>query len=288
MVNISLSSNLYSKALSELQALAEANTTLLEISGEIFYLEKIVTQYNKGVLGRLRGNEPPQDVEVVIYIAVGCVCTFILVSVFLVTLMSVCKNDNQDYCEEKCPNLDKSDFPIRKPNVIYSHKFTQELNPEKYRLTPFEDRSGGVAPSDSISFDTNDRYSAEFGDVHARGRYQERKSFINPSSSKIQLLEEVQEEDEDEIEDGAVLEGDEDYHEEDDEGEEVLDDDDDDFIIENMSRPLHGPSPRQSLMTPSSAQATSSTATGVRLAHHAHTCCRSDPPTSFDNPCYNR
>ena len=291
MVNISLDTNLYSRALTQLQALADANTTLLEISGEIFYLDRIVSQRNIRLLGRLQGNEPPQDVEVVVYIAVGCVCTFILISVFLVTLVNICKKDPEEIHDTKSNSIDKSNFPIRKPNVIYSHKFTQELNPEKYRLTPFEDRvSGGcVAPTESVSFESG-RHLPERSEIQARERYQERKTFLNPSSSKIQLLEEVQEEDEDEIEDGAVLEGDEDYHEEDEEAEEVLDDDYDDFIFENMTRPLHPDNPhhQHSIMRNHHEESAPSSSL-VRPDHHTHSCCHaSEIPPSFDNPCYNR
>ncbi|XP_018020819.1 uncharacterized protein LOC108677162 [Hyalella azteca] len=281
MVNISLETRLYSKALTQLQALAEANTTLLEISGEIFYLEKVLTQDSKMLLGRLKGSSNGEDMELIVYIAVGCVCAFILLSVFVLTVISICNHDDKELHEVKTDCLDRSEFPIRKPNVIYSHKFTQELNPEKYRLTPFEDSSlGGAAPTDSMSCD-----APRFGQ-HSAERCCDRKVFITPSSSKIQLLEEVQEEDEDEFEDRGVLEGEDDYHEEE---EEMDDDEDDEFIIESMTRPLETAQHHQ---MHHHEQHKRSSVSEV----HMHGCChemRQDQDEehfagNYDNPCYDR
>ncbi|XP_042238928.1 uncharacterized protein LOC121877310 [Homarus americanus] len=94
MVNISLDIHQFPQVEVRLRKLAEANTTLLEISEEIFYLEKILTK---------RTDEEDQDfqpvikktddVELVIYIAVGCMCVFILLSVVIVMLIRVCRQE---------------------------------------------------------------------------------------------------------------------------------------------------------------------------------------------------
>ncbi|XP_037788622.1 uncharacterized protein LOC119584190 [Penaeus monodon] len=93
MVNISLDTIKNPQAEHELRSLAEANTTLLEISEEIFYLEKILTKRSddeeKDLLKPLV--KKPDDVELVIYIAVGCMCVFILLSVVIVALIKVCR-----------------------------------------------------------------------------------------------------------------------------------------------------------------------------------------------------
>lgn len=289
MVNISMDSALYSKALSELQALADANTTLLEISGEIFYLEKVLTQNSEGLLSRLNHNSRAADVELVVYIAVGAVCSFILVAVFVVTMISICKQEDGDLTEVKTDFL-RSEIPIRKPNVIYSHKFTQELDPSKYRLTQFEeqmneseDNSGSAnLPSDKQDFIKTGKITT----------CQDRKIFLNQSSSKIQLLEEVQEEDEDDIDDCGVLDGDEDYHDEDDD-EDIEDDEDDEFLIESMSRPLQSDSGR----THESVGQESICRDNLSHQQHIPHCCHSgasfkhvEPITKDDlvNKCYDR
>lgn len=274
MVNISLDNSLYGNALSQLQALAEANTTLLEISGEIFYLEKVLTQNSQELLGRLNGKSRAADVELVIYIAVGAVCTFILISVFIVTLISICRHEEDELTEVKTDRNIRPDFPIRKPNVIYSHKFTQELNPEKYRLNPFEEQSNSRASiQDTVQSSAAKTTVVDRSSKLSGGRIQDRKGgFLIQSSSKLQLLEEVQEEDEDEIEDCGVLEGDEDYHDDEEDIEDIGDDDDDDFFIESMTRPLQG--------------GDSNTSRGGPRQHCCHTQHKS--PSNFENPCYNR
>ncbi|KAK8732398.1 hypothetical protein OTU49_007073, partial [Cherax quadricarinatus] len=136
MVNISLNALKYPQVEVRLRKLAEANTTLLEISEEIFYLEKILTK-------RSDEEEPnfqtiikkPDDVELVIYIAVGCMCVFILLSVVIVMLIRLCRQDG-DTLDLGKPHphqiIPRSlDFPIRRPNVIYSHRFSQALIPGK-------------------------------------------------------------------------------------------------------------------------------------------------------------
>lgn len=128
MVNISLDTIKNPQAEHELRSLAEANTTLLEISEEIFYLEKILTKRSdeeeKDLLKPLV--KKPDDVELVIYIAVGCMCVFILLSVVIVALIKVCRPEG-DLMDIGKPlphhSLTRSlDFPIRRPNVIYSHR----------------------------------------------------------------------------------------------------------------------------------------------------------------------
>ncbi|XP_076057845.1 uncharacterized protein LOC143035132 [Oratosquilla oratoria] len=151
MVNISIDSKKYPDVDKRLQSLAAANITLLEISGEIFYLEKVLTRKDQGKEQRLLGKKT-DDVEIVIYIAVGCMCAFIILSVVIVTLIKICKQDLEGFDLNKHHTLSGNDFPIRRPNVIYSPRFTQDLDPEKYRLRPFDDplvvestsRSGGA------------------------------------------------------------------------------------------------------------------------------------------------
>lgn len=128
MVNISLDTVKNPDVERRLRTLAEANTTLLEISQEIFYLEKILTK-------RSAEEKPPhvpatvkkqEDMELVIYIAVGCMCVFILLSVVVVVLIRVCRQEG-DHLDLGKPHLHQIiprtlDFPIRRPNVIYSQR----------------------------------------------------------------------------------------------------------------------------------------------------------------------
>lgn len=127
MVNISLDTLKNPEVERRLRSLAEANTTLLEISQEIFYLEKILTK-------RSAEEKPPEqaavkkpdDMELVIYIAVGCMCVFILLSVVVVVLIRVCRQEG-DHLDLAKPHLHQVmphtlDFPIRRPNVIYSQR----------------------------------------------------------------------------------------------------------------------------------------------------------------------
>ncbi|XP_069979747.1 uncharacterized protein [Penaeus vannamei] len=151
MVNISLDTIKNPQAEHELRSLAEANTTLLEISEEIFYLEKILTKRSddeeKDLLKPLV--KKPDDVELVIYIAVGCMCVFILLSVVIVALIKVCRPEG-DLMDIGKPlphhSLTRSlDFPIRRPNVIYSHRFSQALAPGKYGRRLHDEPQIGVA-----------------------------------------------------------------------------------------------------------------------------------------------
>lgn len=129
MVNISLDTFKNPDVERRLRTLAEANTTLLEISQEIFYLEKILTKraaeetQPQHVAAAVK---KPDDIELVIYIAVGCMCAFILLSVVVVVLIRVCRQDG-DHLDLGKPHLHHViprtlDFPIRRPNVIYSQR----------------------------------------------------------------------------------------------------------------------------------------------------------------------
>ncbi|XP_066960899.1 uncharacterized protein [Macrobrachium rosenbergii] len=141
MVNISLDTIKNPQAEIKLRLLAEANTTLLEISEEIFYLEKILT---KRADDDGQDMQPlvkkPDDVELVIYIAVGCMVVFILLSVVIVALIRVCRQEGDQMDIGKTiphqPLQRPFDFPIRRPNVIYSHRFSQALIPDKCTSTP--------------------------------------------------------------------------------------------------------------------------------------------------------
>ena len=127
MVNISLDTLKNPEVERRLRTLAEANTTLLEISQEIFYLEKILTKRSSGEKQLVHAAvKKPDDMELVIYIAVGCMCVFILLSVVVVVLIRVCRQDG-DHLDMGKPHLHhiiprSLDFPIRRPNVIYSQR----------------------------------------------------------------------------------------------------------------------------------------------------------------------
>ncbi|XP_071520355.1 uncharacterized protein [Panulirus ornatus] len=155
MVNISLDTIKNPQVETRLRTLAEANTTLLEISEEIFYLEKILTKRSDEENQNLQPMvKKPDDVELVIYIAVGCMCMFILLSVVIVMLIRVCRQEG-DQLDLGKPHphqiIPRSlDFPIRRPNVIYSHRFSQALTPGKCGRRGLEDgqiggTSSGVA-----------------------------------------------------------------------------------------------------------------------------------------------
>lgn len=128
MVNISLDTIKNPQVETRLRTLAEANTTLLEISEEIFYLEKILTKRSDEENQDLQPVvKKPDDVELVIYIAVGCMCMFILLSVVIVMLIRVCRQEGDQLELGSKPHphqiIPRSlDFPIRRPNVIYSHR----------------------------------------------------------------------------------------------------------------------------------------------------------------------
>lgn len=127
MVNISLDTFKNPDVERRLRTLAEANTTLLEISQEIFYLEKILTKRSAEETQHVAAAvKKPDDMELVIYIAVGCMCAFILLSVVVVVLIRVCRQDG-DHLDLGKPHLHHViprtlDFPIRRPNVIYSQR----------------------------------------------------------------------------------------------------------------------------------------------------------------------
>ncbi|KAK7069896.1 hypothetical protein SK128_026648 [Halocaridina rubra] len=127
MVNISLDTIKNPQAEIKLRLLAEANTTLLEISEEIFYLEKILTKRSEEEEEEFQDLVKKQDdVELVIYIAVGCMVVFILLSVVIVALIRVCRQEGDPMDIGKSPphhHITRPfDFPIRRPNVIYSHR----------------------------------------------------------------------------------------------------------------------------------------------------------------------
>lgn len=127
MVNISLDTLKNPDVEQRLHTLAEANTTLLEISQEIFYLEKILTKRSvEETQHAPAALKKPDDMELVIYIAVGCMCAFILLSVVVVVLIRVCRQEG-DHLDLGKPHLHHViprtlDFPIRRPNVIYSQR----------------------------------------------------------------------------------------------------------------------------------------------------------------------
>ena len=293
MVNISLNIGKYPKASTKLQSLAEANTTLLEISGEIFYLEKILTQKPETRFTSKALIKKSDDVELVIYIAVGCMCVFILLSVVIVALIKICKQE--DHIEIKHEYQDRAAFPIRQPNVIYSHRFSQALNPEKYRLKPFEDShslgEAGVAPSSSSSFGTILKYGSERSDGFSSSDHYERKSHVIPSSSKLELLEDVQEEDEEEEDDEDEIEIDEEFQLNDDDEEEL---EEAEFIANNLENVLRNTENSNQGSSKRSNPGSSFTRKIRNLALPS----TSVPPTSqsnesdyqigFDNPCYGR
>ncbi|XP_068239252.1 uncharacterized protein [Palaemon carinicauda] len=131
MVNISLDTIKNPQAEIKLRLMAEANTTLLEISEEIFYLEKILTKRSDDGQDLQPLVKKPDDVELVIYIAVGCMCVFILLSVVIVALIRVCRQEGDQMDIGKTiphQSLPRSfDFPIRRPNVIYSHRYDTQF-----------------------------------------------------------------------------------------------------------------------------------------------------------------
>ncbi|KAL7642598.1 UNVERIFIED_CONTAM: hypothetical protein RMT77_007159 [Armadillidium vulgare] len=232
MVNISIDLTKYPKAETKLQSMAEANTTLIEISGEIFYLEKILKSkpINNNPMFYMKRND---DVKIVIYIAVGCMCVFILLSVVTVALIRLCRQDDVLMDLEREENKLRKDIPIRRPNVIYSPNFTKSLNLNRSNLNSYCETSEIITEnemnpsSSSRTFSSYLRYGSERGKNFTHGEgFNERKSILGSSTSKLKLLEEVQEEDEEDLDDEDDYNDDND----DDDDDDVDDDDDDDDV----------------------------------------------------------
>lgn len=235
MVNISIDLIKYPRAAERLRTLAETNTTLFELSGEIFYLEKILQGKALEKAESISYLDRTDDIKIVIYFSVGCMCIFIFLSVVIVSLIKLCRQDDPIPALEKEDPPKKPDIiPARRPNVIYSHNFTQSLVPEKYRLNLGESSvtevpsdndatSGQTQPaahpsSRPILRPAKDKRSKDGISDDFSG---ERKfANISSSSSKFCLLEEVREEEEEE-EDTEEEEEEENYKEND-----VNDDDD--------------------------------------------------------------
>ncbi|KAK8396732.1 hypothetical protein O3P69_005016 [Scylla paramamosain] len=234
MVNISLDTLKNPEVERRLRTLAEANTTLLEISQEIFYLEKILTKRSSGEKQHVHAAvKKPDDMELVIYIAVGCMCVFILLSVVVVVLIRVCRQEG-DHLDMGKPHLHhiiprSLDFPIRRPNVIYSQRFSQALTPGKCGRQMEEEApagGGGVGSVAVVAVGAGRgsylRYDPEIGgcggDVYSIGAladdpYHDRRALV-PARKRIthvpgedviieeDLIEEEEEEEVEEEEDG--------------------------------------------------------------------------------------
>ena len=137
IVNISIDVNKYPKTEQVLRQMAEANTTLIEISGEIFYLKNLITK--KFITNPSFFLDRNADVHIVIYMAMGCMGIFIFLSLITVALIKICHQEVITFDIEKSETIARFRFPIRRPRVIYSPAFSHSLNPDKVPLRTEEE-----------------------------------------------------------------------------------------------------------------------------------------------------
>ena len=187
-----------------------------------------------------------------VYISVGIICLAIFVTITMFIIVKVFRGDKTRNIHMQSQSFFRCEIPLRKPNVIYSEKFIENIGPTN---TP---RASCLAKAASIENHPGHTFSRSVSrrlclDLHCRicllsklKRHAQLR-LKRPSEYKTSLLEQVHELDDDEeiIDNEKVLEGEDDYCEEEEEVQIVSSDDEDvdemflASIVPESSMPLY-------------------------------------------------